>query len=349
MNVRLTYIYILFYVIGLFLFLNIWGIDLLEAGADYQFYADSRTYMELANDKMGLLEMIILNPNLIGPVYIARSLLCDYNLIFIFQSLVFFFSYKLITNHYEVKRYQLLLLWCLSPILMISILSINKEIFALYSLCLFLAYNKNRKVSYLLFSIGVGLLVRWQHVLFIVLAAILISKINVIREHKKTQLIVLLLGISLLYPLMQSFSSFSSLNEISEIMTEQENGSGINSMMIQMQNKPFGYVLVFIPKLLLLMFGLFMKIQLFGNKADFHNYTVVMSQCFFYLLIIVLAIIKRVKVNHLTVFLALLYCIIFNLTPIFAPRYLFLFYILMTIAVTEKGHSKSLLKPHTLQ
>jgi len=336
MTFRLTYLILVIYLLILWVFLNIWGIDAINGVIDFEFYADSETYMEYAKDGITFFEMILFNPNLIGPVYLARFLGNNYNLIFFLNAFILFYSYKLVTTNFKVNRYLLLFLWILSPMMISSVLSINKEIVAVLSSIMVLVYIKNGKYLYLAGAICLGLFVRWQQVLFVLLLASLFSNLNPLRNKMFLSFILLLLGISILYPLA-TIGTVQEMIVASEDVNNADGGSGIYFLLNELQSKPFMYTILFIPKLIFLLFSTLTRVGTFGKLDSFYNDTIVFAQCVCYLFISILLVIKKkISFKNLFFFSALIYCLLFTLSPIFAPRYLFIFYILSAVAVSEE-------------
>lgn len=336
MTIRVTYLIISIYIMLLWVFLNIWGINAVEGHINLEFYADSETYMEYAKSNITFMQMLALNPNLIGPVCVSRALLNNYNLIFAVNSLLLFLSFKLIVNNFQVNPYYILGLLLISPMLTSSVLTINKEIFSVLSTVLLLVYIKKRKIYYFVFSLSLAFIVRWQHVAFILTIVATFSRINPFRRNLFLSFFLLLTAVSLVYPLGLG-SQTEYMMSVSENLTSEESGSGFYFLMNSIQSVPLGYIIVFLPKLFLTLFALLTKISFFGDMDVFYNYTIVLSQCFLYLGIAVLLLVRnKIKIREDLFFITAVYCLLFTLSPIFAPRYLFIFYILSVIMVSEK-------------
>jgi hypothetical protein len=336
MKFRKTYLILFLYFLILWIFLNIWGIDALQQKIDFEFYADSETYMEHALSDITFLQMAIVNPNLIGPVYLSRLLLNNYNLIFFFNSSLLFLGFHLLLKNFRVNSYLLLGLLLFSPMVLSSILSLNKEILGYFSTVLLIVFIKNNNWWYLVIALIFAFLVRWQHVAFTLLTVLVFIRLNPFRKKLALTFVIILLLVSSLYPLLLSQQT-EGMMRTSERLTNQEDGSGIFFSFNNYQNIPFGYCIVFIPKLIFTLFSLLSKISLFGKIDGFYNYTIVLSQCVFYALIVFLLIwYKKVSFKNKLVFIAFLYCLLFTLSPIFAPRYLFIFYVIGALIVSEK-------------
>ncbi len=333
MKIRVTSAIIIAICLLLFAFLNIWGIDAVEGRNAFEFFADSETYIMFARGRLSLSEMMQFNPNLFGPVFIVRALFTSYNLIFVLQAIIFFHSFHLITKYYNVNSYLLLFLWCISPIMLFSIVTINKEIYSVYSLCFLLAYLRNKNSSYLFIAIFLGSLVRWQLILFLIIVYILL-RTKPFSKQKTLSVIVFLVVISTVVPLASGV--FKDYYAISHFGQSKENGTGLFYLLNMIQSNFLGYLIAFIPKMFFELFGAMSKINRFGDSNGFYNYTIVTIQAFLYLYIILCCIYKRIKLNNELVILGLIYCIIFNLSPVFSPRYFFPLYIILSIAVSER-------------
>lgn len=336
MKIRVTHIIIAFVYLLLLIFLYLWGIDAVEKKINFEFFADSETYMELAQGELGLVEMLLFNPNLIGPVFIVRTLLLNYYLIFIFQAFIFLHSFNLVTKYYNVNRYMLLFLWFISPMMTFSILTINKEIYSVYALCFFLAYLQSNKSRHLILSIIIGCFVRYQLILFIILAYVFI-RTTPIKKHKNLFILLFLLSLSIIIPLTPEI--FEVYNVLSQQVTDNSEGSGLFNSFNIIQSQFFGYIIVFIPKLSFQLFGMISKISKFGNMDEnFYNYTIIIYQSILNLFVFLFCFYKKINLRNDLVFLGLVYCIIFNLSPTSQPRYFFLFYVIFSIVISQRDY-----------
>ena len=158
---------------------------------------------------------------------------------------------------------------------------------------------------------------------------------EIFKEYKKTSLISFLLVISIFYGINQS--NFDNIIKVAEIGQEADSdGSGFFSKLLEIQNSGIlGYFIVFIPKTLFLLIGLIARYNKFLDFNDLYNNVIQFSQSVVNAIAIFIVIKKRVSLNNIFLFLGIIYCIIFALSPIYSPRYFFPFYIFLLLAISS--------------
>ena len=97
-----------------------------------------------------------------------------------------------------------------------------------------------------------------------------------------------------------------------------------------------------LPKFLFLFIGVLVRFYKLLDFTDFYNNVVVFTQCIANFIILVNIIKLKIKLDNIYFFSAIVYCIIFSLSPIFAPRYLFPGYILFAMAIASHKSNLSL-------
>lgn len=330
------------YIFISFLFLIFVGIAAVKGDIDFDFFADSDTYMEFAEEGFTMRQVLVISPNMIGPTIILNVLFKNYFLVFFFNILILILMYNKISKFYNLDKRSLFFFLLISPVLFSSLIAINKEIIALLSMTFFFIYYRKRSISYLVLALIFSFLVRWQMTMFIVILTLLISNLNVFRNKRAFSLCLLLTFISLLYYL--NLSKFETFNTIAEIGQESsDEGSGLFSVLIGIQNSnPLGYVLAWFPKFLFLFFGLLARFQKVFDFSDFYNNFITFWQCLVNFYLFILIIKKRISLSNIFFFSAIVYSMIFSLSPIFSPRYLFPVYILMAFALSSEKANQSL-------
>jgi hypothetical protein len=324
------------YLIVGFFFLVTIGIKAVSGEIDFEFYADSETYHAFLEEGYGLREIVLLFPNMLGPSLILILFNNSFYLVFLFNVIILLFFYYTFANLFDINRNLFLFFIVISPIMFGSVIAINKEIVSLLVLALFFRYYKNRSYLALILALLTSFLVRWQMALFIVSLAALLSPLNPLRNRKFISSVVFLLMVSCMYYL--NLARFDAFNRIAEMgADESSEGSGLYSLLIQLQNSnPLGYVLAFIPKTLFLFIGLIGRYYKFFDYSDFYNNVIVFSQSVVNFGTLIIAVKRKVKISNLFFFSAVIYCIIFCLSPIYSPRYLFPAYILLALAICDR-------------
>jgi hypothetical protein len=136
-------------------------------------------------------------------------------------------------------------------------------------------------------------------------------------------------------------SFFSKVESVAVEGEASNKGSGLYILFLNIQ-RHFGYFLVFIPKTLHQLIGILARVKNLFNYQDFYNDVIVILQSMAFLVQLVALFFKKLKFKNNVLFLALLYCIIIGLSPIFAPRYFFPVYILFSIYLSDIENKKSL-------
>ncbi|PRD51947.1 hypothetical protein [Sphingobacterium gobiense] len=330
----------IFYFAFCFLFLNIWGIDAIEERIDFDFFADSETYMMLFRADLSLSELRNLNFNLLGPLSVLKLLNGNYYLVFFLNMFVFYTAFKKIISNYNINGTKFLCLLIVSPLMIGSVIGINKEIFSFLVLALLLQYNSTRKTKYLLWGVLLSFLVRWQLCVVSIIFALATMSINPFRKRRFLTLFVLIASISIIYPL--NLSSFSYVDDVATLGAENATeGSGLFSVLIQIQNQIFGYVIAFIPKALFLFGGLIFRFNKVFDTSDLYNNLFVFSQSLFNMFLLYHAVRKKEWLRNDFIYFGFIYLVIFCISPIFAPRYLFPVSILFACHLSEVSKKKN--------
>jgi hypothetical protein len=311
------------------------GLPGLTGEIDLQTYSDSLTYERLSKNMPSGVSLISVSSNLVGPIAILRMLDYNYVSVFAFNILVFLASFKTIFSHYDLNKNVFMLFIFVSPLMFFSLFNVNKEILVLFDMAVFLAFLKNRKILYLLLALAVSLLIRWQMTLFILLALPIIF-IDKYFRHRKTIVFFLIAGLSVIYPMLSSVFEAVILHSIPD--NDAVSGSGIFQKLNRIQGTTGGYLLVFLPKLLQINFGIIKRIHMITEFSLFWNYFVLMLHSVASLILTIFVVIKRRFVfNNFLVYLSMIYAGLFALSPIINIRYFLPMYILLVVVASSKA------------
>lgn len=321
-----------------FVFLVTFGVRAVKGEIDFEFYADSETYIEFMAEKQSFSNIAVLYPNMLGPTIVLTILNESFIGVFLFNVFIVLYFYFNLTKNYNINKRYLFLYIVISPIFFSSIITINKEIISLLSMALFFKYYKTNSLSMLILSIFFSLFVRWQMALFIISLIFLLAKWNPLVRYKGLMLVSFLLLVSAVY--FFNSSNFEQFNRIAELGQDtSDEGSGLFSVVLGIQNSGvFGYFFAFIPKFLFLFIGVLARYYKLLDITDFYNNVVVFLQSVANLVIIIKIIKFKIRLDNVFLFSAIVYCIIFALSPIFAPRYFFPAYVLFSLAIAS--HSR---------
>ena len=334
-QVRKSTIYLTIFFGYTFLFLTFIGIDAIKGNIDFEFYADSETYMEMAAEGREYAEMLLINPNLIGPYTVLKLLGSNYYLVFILNWIIFCGFFIKVGNLYDLDRKVLLFFLFISPIMFGSLIGINKEIFSLLVLTNLLIFAKNRNYIYVILALLFSVLVRWQLSLFVVVFVAITHYFNPFKHKRLLSLLIFLTIVSITYPInLDAFEDVDSTAMMA--MENRSEGSGLYSLLILIQNYPFGYIFAFVPKMLFLFGGTIFRYYKFFDFTELYNNVFIFSQGVLNILALLMVLRRKLGLANDFIFMAVLYAMIFCLSPIYSPRYLFPCYILLICALSQK-------------
>ncbi|GAQ14820.1 hypothetical protein MODO_2512 [Myroides odoratimimus] len=329
-----NFLFVLYFAFCL-LFLSFVGVEAIKETVDFQFYADTNTYVRLYNAGYTINEVAQVNLNLVGPLLILKSVFGNFYLVLFINLLVLYQTIRNLSKAYNLNQAKLFMMLIIAPLMLGSIIGINKEIFSLWSISFILLYMEKSKIKYFIYAMIISVFVRWQLSLVILIAFVSVSRLNPYKNYRLKTILLLLIGISIFYPL--NLKSFEHVDNVAMLGAETTSeGSGLFTTLILIQNQFLGYLIVFVPKAFYLLGGLIFRIgKIFDFKNLYNNFFVTL-QCVFNLLLLYKVFKKRPRVNDSLVFIGIVYLIIFSITPIFAPRYLFPVYFLMCIYLSKR-------------
>jgi len=319
------------------------AVPALNGDLDLQFYADSGTYETLAQQSEINLGLISVGANLLGPLLILQVLGHSRFLVFLFNLACLVVAFRVFVRTYPLDPRRFLSYLLISPLVFVSLLSINKEIVSLPALALFAAYVERRRLRYLVPALVLGLLVRWQIVLVMLVFLGLISFLNPLRRRRALSLALLLLAISVWYP--RNLATFEAVDRIASLAaSENTTGSGLFSRFITIQNH-YGYALVVVPKTLHQMVGLVLRGRGTEPFVFFNNVVMVLQSAVSAWLLVRAGLLRRFVLADSLFYLACVFAGIFALSPIYAPRYFFPVYVLVAAMVARRVPATLYLQP----
>lgn len=340
--IKKSTIYMSIYALLAIMFFFVFGQDALDGVIDFQFYADSLTYEKayLESSFSSVSEMVSVGNNYLGPLLLLEAVDGSRFLVMLVNIFILFWSIRLVGKGNEPTRLGLtVFLLFLSPITFFSLISINKEIISMLAMAFMVTWVRKKQLGYLVLCLICSFFVRWQFTLFVVLVFLTFSPINFLRNRRGWYVATLLLGLSLMYWLMLGF--FSGITDIAEMGGMENEGSGLYTQFIQLQNQGL-YFLVFVPKALHAMYGLIFKADHLLSPVDLYNDFVVTSHCIAAFLVFCLVLLKgRLRLSDDLVFLAVIYCAVFVLSPIYAPRYFYPVFFLLCLVLSRSPSKPS--------
>lgn len=338
LNIRSSSVILFFYFVLAVTFFYALGDAMLNEETSIQFFADSTTYEQAAIElkELTALELLVANPNYFGPISILNLMNGNRWGILFLNLFVFTLSLSLISKALSLNRKLFVILLLVNPMTFSSLLSINKEVYSILTVALLIYGICRHSVLALLACLVVSFLVRWQLSLFVIAYWGLISPLNPLRNRRFLTLLVFIIGISALYYVVRP-TLFSNASEVAAAGAEQWEGTGLWGRLLDVQDSG-GYFLVFPIKILQAMFGILVYIKKIVDPPEFYNYVVVMLHSLAMLFVSAYAVInKRLRLKANIAYMAIVYLLIFGLTPIYAPRYFYPVFVLLCVLVAEKS------------
>ena len=330
------------YTVFSLVFFNIFVNPFLQGESDLRWAADSLTYLDMASYIEDYTSLFNIGSNALGPVLIARLLGNDSFLIATFNYLLFIFSYWILINTFKVNRLKLLLLFLATPMLLVSILTLNKEILGFFAISI-LAYTLEKsKNKFLILSIlFVSIFVRWQLFLSIFLFLIL-QKFSSGYIRRIVILASIIMIISLVYPIFYNFFDLEFILNLDVNISEQTTKSGFIIQLNDLQNR-YMFFLAVIPKIMYNLFADANKIYFSITELNSLDYTDIYNNFIIPLHCVVMVFIflnlanqKKLDVLSNNIYFFLFYSIIFSLSPYVQPRYFFPIYPLLCLEISKR-------------
>lgn len=318
-------------------FLYLIGGDALEERNTFQFFADSNTYLKVSRGEYFGVDadssLINVSSNYLGPVLILRLLANNIYLVMLLNCLIFFLSVVHISKALSLNPLKVSLIMFMSPLTVSSLLSINKEIFIFAFMAFALSGYIRRSFSCVVVATGISVLSRWHLTVFYFLFLAVTHSFSLFSTRKQVVL-VLLATISIGY--MMSAELIQPILDVVErsIADYEGGGSGLYEGLLGLQAKGL-YFLVFPLKAAQLLFGLGVRMdKLFFPDNVYNDVFIVLHSAAVLIVFIVMFRKKILTLQSDLFFISVLYLLVFCLTPIFAPRYLYFVYILWVLIIS---------------
>ena len=316
-------------------FLASLGIDALEGRSEFQFFADSSTYHELARGELDHVEsaadMIGVAGNFLGPFVLLRAVGNDYYGVMVINAALLVIAVMTMARTLGMSAPHYLLLLLINPITVSSVLSVNKEILSLICLALLLRAFAVRSIPLFLLATALSVLVRWQLTLVVLLMALMLSRANLLRERRTTSIFVLLVALSAIDVALAPVLEPSRL--VFELAADEYEGSGLYQSLVSLQDLGL-YILVFPIKAAHLLFGMGLRLdRLVAPQNIYNDVWQLLHSTTSLLLFVALWRRGRLTLRNDLVYLSVIYTVIFALTPIYTPRYFFPVFVLWAAAL----------------
>ncbi|MGC1869510.1 MAG: hypothetical protein WA700_01010 [Acidobacteriaceae bacterium] len=315
----------------------------LTGSNDLRIGADSATYLDFAgfvgNSKTTALqgvELVTAEGNLLGPVLVAILARTLFGIALINISL-FVIGLYVASTLPGVRLGPFFVLLLLNPTLIPGLLTVNKEIFSLLAVILFVKYvsSEKRSTLFLLVLLGVALLARWEQAAVTGAILFLESRFSPVKRKPKLVLVGLVTLLTVAYPIIIR----TKIVDLSAMVTFAAEGS--TGPILNRIQASYGFPLVMIPKTMINLFGHLLSPQLFlsdlvnGNPSDIQKYFILPINCIMMLVVmVVVARRKKFKLRDPVIYWCAFYWVITAVSPILQPRYQYPVYVLLCLEAT---------------
>jgi len=165
---------------------------------------------------------------------------------------------------------------------------------------------------------------------------VLISPLNFFRHRTTLTCLISIVVMSAVFYEIGNIA-FPNVTEVASEGVAQWEGTGLWGWLLNIQYSG-GYFMVFPLKALHSMFGILAYIKKIVDPPEFYNYVVVMLHSLTMLCVMLYAFVKKkLRLKNNTFYIAIIYLLIFGLTPIYAPRYFYPVFVLLCVLVSEKS------------
>ncbi len=301
--------------------------------------ADSGTYMNIASymrqgGQAGV-ALIGLGGNFFGPVLVALVLPSGFQ-IALFNMVLFAWTLYAAGRIEGVDRWLFALLLMLNMETYVSMITLNKEVFALLSATLFTKYLYGERRSWFMLAIILitALFARWQQVA-ITLIALFFQRNGSFPRHPARILAAVVVLIGIAYPLALSRTDLSAFT------IQGDNGGGI--AILNAMQAHYLYPLTVFPKVAMNLFGQFLSPKYFFGAywdrdfRDLQNQFAIHSHSLAtFIVCCILWRQRKIDIRQPMIFFCGLYLAVTAVTPFIQPRYQYPVYGLLCLEAARK-------------
>jgi len=306
--------------------------------------ADSATYFEIADTlnshsaESGGVALLSFSGNLLGPVLLALILKNAF-WIALFNFCLFSCSIWIASRIPGVNPWMFAVFLALNAETAVSIVTLNKEIFALFALVLFVYYIYSRSRSLILLTVILlfSLFARWEQVGIILVFLWFSRKRSFFRSRPKIAILLVVFGLSLAYPI-----ALRSANvDLSGFTSQAEGGHTI--VVLNSLQSHYAYFLAVLPKILMDVLGRLASPSYFFSQYWGEDFSDLQNQFFVHsheiaMLVVCIAVVVRRKwtFTHPIPYFVALYLVITAINPFVQPRYEYPAFVLLCLELARR-------------
>jgi hypothetical protein len=317
--------------------------------SDLRLGADSHTYFNFADvlRRGGAhhFEFIGLGANFIGPILMALLFKTPF-WVMIGNMALFAFALLMCSPVDRLSRTMLALLLALNATTLVSLVTLNKEIFALVASLLLCRYLYTESKSRLLLAaiLVIGLMARWEQSAITLLFLFFRREGSYFRRHPYAAILLLIALITVAYPLVLHSSGI----DLSGFTDQAQSGNRIP--VVDQLQAHYLFPLAVLPKALLSLFGglvtpsYYLTNYLHQDFTDLANQYVIHLHCLAMLLLVLVALFRgRLRMSRSLPFFMALYLIVTSANPFTQPRYEYPIYVLLCFELALREWTPGLL------
>ncbi len=267
--------------------------------------ADTYTYWFHASKT----PLVALPYNLIGPVSLIKLFGGNFDLIFLFNVVLFCLALRILYRYARVRVLKFSVLFLANPLLMVQFFSVNKEILITIALLFIVGYIYSGMVRHLIIAIT---LAAFSKPAFLVLVIFFLVARRLRARRRPFILLTIVVLISLFYSDVPGMEAFSHV-----LLRGQTSASlGITVLLQKLAMQYYSYAGILVPRLLLVVYA--------GGALN----------AVFFLSVVLIAILKRrLRLVDDAVFLLYLFLIMVSVIPFPHFRYILPTYPLLLFLV----------------
>jgi hypothetical protein len=275
--------------------------------------------------------------NLFGPVLEAQVLRTDLN-VTLFNSLLFIVCLSILRSMPEFDRATFLLLMMVNPFLLTALITLNKEIFAVAGIVVFVRYTgaTRFRLWWLCLALVLSLFARWQQLLVLLLYLAYEFRISPLRGRRRWGVAVTVLGFTIAYGVIYRVAPFF----FAALLVQAQAGHTI--LILDNIQANFGFPLVAIPKILMDCMGRWLLPGYFLHDYVFEDFTNWRDQIFMHMHTLFLTVLligmffgRKLRLRHAPVYLIFLYLLMVAISPMVQPRYEYPVYALLCLEASR--------------
>ena len=275
--------------------------------------------------------------NLFGPVLEAELFRTDLN-VALANSLLFIFCLILLRSMPEFDRATFLLLMMINPLLIASLITLNKEIFALSGIIVFIRYTaaKRFRLWWLALAISLSFFARYQQAVVMLIYVAFESRLSPWRRRPRWGIAVATIIFTVGYGLVYHVASFL----IKGWLAQAEQGRTI--LFLDNIQANFGFPLVAIPKIMMNCMGRLVTPAYYLTAYPYEDFTNWRDMIFMQIHTLVLTTLfagmlyfRKLRLKHAPVYLLVLYLLMTAVNPMVQPRYEYAAYVLLCLEASR--------------